>query len=56
MPFSVSCVRKKYRLMFAADFKNQLGTLPNYGISPVDGQLVDGVYFYKDLSRPPTGV
>ncbi|KAK4090324.1 hypothetical protein Purlil1_5495 [Purpureocillium lilacinum] len=56
MPFSVSCVRKKYRLMFAADFKNQLGTVPNYGISPVDGQLVDGVYFYKDLSRPPTGV
>ncbi|OAQ95155.1 acetyltransferase (GNAT) family domain-containing protein [Purpureocillium lilacinum] len=34
----------------------KLGTVPNYGISPVDGQLVDGVYFYKDLSRPPTGV
>lgn len=39
-----------------ADLRNQLGTVPNYGISPVDGQLVDGVYFYKDLSRPPTGV
>lgn len=27
----------------------ELGVVPNYGISPADGSLVDEKWFYKDL-------
>jgi len=27
-----------------------MGVIPRYEISPKDGSLVDGVFFYKDLS------
>ncbi|KAG6003068.1 hypothetical protein E4U54_000751 [Claviceps lovelessii] len=29
----------------------EFGRLPNYAITPLTGKYVDGVYFYKDLSR-----
>ncbi|KAM0255938.1 hypothetical protein ACHAQJ_005340 [Trichoderma viride] len=29
-----------------------MGTIPNFGISPLDGSLKDGAFFYKQLSAP----
>nr|ABX82663.1 putative acetyltransferase [Trichoderma hamatum] len=29
-----------------------MGTIPNYGISPTDGSLKDGAFFYKQLVAP----
>jgi hypothetical protein len=33
----------------------QVGTVPNYGISPIDGSLKDGAFFYKQLVAPVSG-
>ncbi|KAM0455091.1 hypothetical protein ACHAPV_007981 [Trichoderma viride] len=32
-----------------------MGTIPNYGISPTDGSLKDGAFFYKQLIAPVPG-
>ncbi|PNP40613.1 hypothetical protein TGAMA5MH_07610 [Trichoderma gamsii] len=32
-----------------------MGTVPNYGISPTDGSLKDGAFFYKQLIAPVPG-
>ncbi|KAK1240192.1 hypothetical protein MKX08_007634 [Trichoderma sp. CBMAI-0020] len=32
-----------------------MGTVPNYGISPIDGSLKDGAFFYKQLLAPVSG-
>ncbi|SMR56385.1 unnamed protein product [Zymoseptoria tritici ST99CH_3D1] len=31
----------------------EVGTIPNYGVSPVGGMLVDEMFFYKDLRAAP---
>jgi hypothetical protein len=29
----------------------EIGIVPNYGVSPRDGSLVDEMFFYKDLRQ-----